>query len=164
MRYLSSTAPDSAFTITSPSSRPDATSDTTTAPYPAASPSAIFATSPSSADANHDADDAAAPQAEPATVAELPALVGVTLVVDAANAGTLTEAQLEAAGVVLAVGPGVTDLAAGDRVIYAGSYGAFAEQLGASADTLLPLSIAFLADDGTVVNIADMKPKTTESH
>ncbi len=31
-------------------------------------------------------------------------------------------------------------------------------------NTLLPLSIAFLADDGTVVNIADMQPKTLDSH
>jgi hypothetical protein len=31
-------------------------------------------------------------------------------------------------------------------------------------NTLLPLSIAFLADDGTVVNIADMKPQTLDSH
>jgi uncharacterized membrane protein (UPF0127 family) len=31
-------------------------------------------------------------------------------------------------------------------------------------NTLLPLSIAFLADDGTVVNIEDMKPQTTDSH
>lgn len=31
-------------------------------------------------------------------------------------------------------------------------------------NTLLPLSIAFLADDGTVVNIEDMKPQTLESH
>jgi len=31
-------------------------------------------------------------------------------------------------------------------------------------NTPLPLSIAFLAEDGTVVNIADMKPKTTDSH
>ena len=31
-------------------------------------------------------------------------------------------------------------------------------------NTLLPLSIAFLADDGSVVGIADMKPQTTESH
>ena len=31
-------------------------------------------------------------------------------------------------------------------------------------NTLLPLSIAFLADDGTVVNIADMQPQTLESH
>jgi uncharacterized membrane protein (UPF0127 family) len=31
-------------------------------------------------------------------------------------------------------------------------------------NTLMPLSIAFLADDGTVVNIADMKPQTDDSH
>jgi len=31
-------------------------------------------------------------------------------------------------------------------------------------NTLLPLSIAFLAEDGTVVNIEDMKPQTLESH
>ena len=31
-------------------------------------------------------------------------------------------------------------------------------------NTLIPLSIAFIADDGTVVNIADMKPRSDESH
>jgi uncharacterized membrane protein (UPF0127 family) len=31
-------------------------------------------------------------------------------------------------------------------------------------NTLLPLSIAFLADDGTVVNIAEMKPMTLDQH
>jgi uncharacterized membrane protein (UPF0127 family) len=31
-------------------------------------------------------------------------------------------------------------------------------------NTLLPLTAAFLADDGTIVNLADMKPQTTESH
>ena len=31
-------------------------------------------------------------------------------------------------------------------------------------NTLLPLSIAFLRDDGTVVNIDDMKPQTDDSH
>jgi uncharacterized membrane protein (UPF0127 family) len=31
-------------------------------------------------------------------------------------------------------------------------------------NTLLPLSIAFLADDGTVINIEDMQPQTLESH
>jgi len=31
-------------------------------------------------------------------------------------------------------------------------------------NTILPLSIAFLADDGTVVNIADMQPQTLDSH
>ena len=31
-------------------------------------------------------------------------------------------------------------------------------------NTLLPMSIAFLADDGSVVNIADMKPQALDSH
>ena len=31
-------------------------------------------------------------------------------------------------------------------------------------NTLLPLSTAFVADDGTIVNLADMKPQTTDSH
>jgi uncharacterized membrane protein (UPF0127 family) len=31
-------------------------------------------------------------------------------------------------------------------------------------NTLLPLSIAFIADDGTIVNIDEMKPQTLESH
>lgn len=31
-------------------------------------------------------------------------------------------------------------------------------------NTLLPLSIAFLADDGTVVNIDEMKPQALDSH
>jgi uncharacterized protein len=31
-------------------------------------------------------------------------------------------------------------------------------------NTILPLSIAFLADDGTVVNIADMQPLALDSH
>ncbi|MEO7548814.1 MAG: DUF192 domain-containing protein [Ramlibacter sp.] len=31
-------------------------------------------------------------------------------------------------------------------------------------NTLLPLAIAFVADDGTVVNIDEMKPQTLDSH
>ncbi len=31
-------------------------------------------------------------------------------------------------------------------------------------NTLLPLTAAFVADDGTVVNLADMKAQTTDSH
>ena len=31
-------------------------------------------------------------------------------------------------------------------------------------NTLIPLSVAFLADDGTVVNLADMKPQSDDSH
>jgi hypothetical protein len=31
-------------------------------------------------------------------------------------------------------------------------------------NTILPLTAAFVADDGTIVNLADMKPLTEESH
>lgn len=31
-------------------------------------------------------------------------------------------------------------------------------------NTFIPLTIAFLADDGTIVNLADMKPQSDESH
>jgi uncharacterized membrane protein (UPF0127 family) len=31
-------------------------------------------------------------------------------------------------------------------------------------DTLVPLTIAFIADDGTIVNLADMAPQTDTSH
>ena len=31
-------------------------------------------------------------------------------------------------------------------------------------NTLLPLSIAFIADDGSIVNVADMTPRSDESH
>jgi uncharacterized protein len=31
-------------------------------------------------------------------------------------------------------------------------------------NTLLPLTIAFVADDGTIVNLADMKPQALDSH
>ena len=31
-------------------------------------------------------------------------------------------------------------------------------------NTLLPLTAAFVADDGAIVNLADMKPQTTDSH
>jgi uncharacterized membrane protein (UPF0127 family) len=31
-------------------------------------------------------------------------------------------------------------------------------------NTLIPLSVAFVADDGTVVNIEDMKPQTLDGH
>ncbi len=31
-------------------------------------------------------------------------------------------------------------------------------------NTLIPLTAAFVADDGSIVNLADMKPRTTDSH
>jgi uncharacterized membrane protein (UPF0127 family) len=39
-----------------------------------------------------------------------------------------------------------------------------AEQCFWMKNTLLPLTAAFLADDGTIVNLADMKPQTLNSH
>ena len=39
-----------------------------------------------------------------------------------------------------------------------------AEQCFWMKNTLLPLSAAFIADDGTIVNIADMQAQTTTSH
>jgi hypothetical protein len=31
-------------------------------------------------------------------------------------------------------------------------------------NTLMPLTAAFIADDGSIVNLADMKPQTTDAH
>jgi hypothetical protein len=39
-----------------------------------------------------------------------------------------------------------------------------AEQCFWMKNTLLPLTAAFVADDGTIVNLVDMKPQTEESH
>lgn len=39
-----------------------------------------------------------------------------------------------------------------------------AEQCFWMRNTLIPLSIAFLGDDGTVVNVAEMKPMTLDQH
>jgi uncharacterized membrane protein (UPF0127 family) len=41
---------------------------------------------------------------------------------------------------------------------------AASEQCFWMKNTLLPLSIAFIADDGTVVNLDDMKPLTLDGH
>ena len=39
-----------------------------------------------------------------------------------------------------------------------------AEQCFWMKNTLLPLSAAFVADDGAIVNVVDMKPQTLDSH
>ncbi len=39
-----------------------------------------------------------------------------------------------------------------------------AEQCFWMKNTLLPLTAAFVADDGTIVNMADMQPQTTNEH
>jgi uncharacterized membrane protein (UPF0127 family) len=41
---------------------------------------------------------------------------------------------------------------------------AASEQCFWMKNTLLPLSIAFIADDGSVVNLDDMKPLTLDGH
>ncbi len=43
-------------------------------------------------------------------------------------------------------------------------FDAASEQCFWMRNTLLPLSIAFIADDGTVINLADMKPRDDGSH
>ncbi|MBE7418575.1 MAG: DUF192 domain-containing protein [Ideonella sp.] len=43
-------------------------------------------------------------------------------------------------------------------------FDAAAQQCFWMRNTLLPLSAAFLADDGAVVNIVDMQPQTDDSH
>lgn len=45
----------------------------------------------------------------------------------------------EGAGVVEAIGPGVSEVAVGDRVVYAGSVGAYAEYRTMPADRLVPI-------------------------
>jgi hypothetical protein len=39
-----------------------------------------------------------------------------------------------------------------------------AEQCFWMKNTILPLSVAFIADDGTIVNVDEMKPQTLDSH
>jgi NADPH2:quinone reductase len=46
---------------------------------------------------------------------------------------------MEGAGIVEAVGPGVTDIAVGDRVAYAGAFGAYAEARCAPAERLVKI-------------------------
>ncbi|MBK1684612.1 DUF192 domain-containing protein [Rhodoferax fermentans] len=43
-------------------------------------------------------------------------------------------------------------------------FGSPAEQCFWMKNTLLPLTAAFVADDGSIVNLEDMKPQTTDSH
>ena len=51
---------------------------------------------------------------------------------------------------------------AGEGMLFV--FDAPAEQCFWMKNTLLPLTAAFVADDGTIVNLADMKPQTTQSH
>jgi uncharacterized protein len=54
------------------------------------------------------------------------------------------------------------DMPANDGMLFV--FEAPAQQCFWMKNTLLPLSIAFIADDGTVTNIDEMKPQTLASH
>jgi NADPH:quinone reductase len=58
----------------------------------------------------------------------------------------------EAAGVVTAVGAGVTDVRTGDRVAYANIMGAYAEQAAVPADRLVPVPDGVTAKQATPVS------------
>jgi uncharacterized membrane protein (UPF0127 family) len=55
-----------------------------------------------------------------------------------------------------------TTMAANEGMLFA--FEESAQQCFWMKNTLLPLSIAFIADDGTIVNIADMKARALDSH
>ena len=55
-----------------------------------------------------------------------------------------------------------TKMAANDGMLFA--FEEPATQCFWMKNTLLPLSVAFVADDGTIVNLDDMKPQTLDSH
>ena len=55
-----------------------------------------------------------------------------------------------------------TAMAANDGMLFV--FEQPAQQCFWMRNTLIPLSVAFLGDDGSVVNIDDMKPQTLDSH
>jgi NADPH2:quinone reductase len=62
----------------------------------------------------------------------------------------------EAAGTVEALGPGVSDLAVGDRVAWAGIMGTYAEKAAVPADRLVPLPEGLSARDGAAAMLQGM--------
>jgi NADPH2:quinone reductase len=60
----------------------------------------------------------------------------------------------EAAGIVIEVGPGVGHFSVGDKVIYGGSYGAFAEQVCAPEASLLAVPAAMDLETAAAFNVA----------
>lgn len=62
----------------------------------------------------------------------------------------------EAAGTVEAVGPGVTGIAAGDRVAYTGVMGTYAEKAAVAADRLVKLPDGLSARDGAAAMLQGM--------
>ncbi|HEY6433694.1 MAG TPA: quinone oxidoreductase [Acetobacteraceae bacterium] len=63
---------------------------------------------------------------------------------------------MEGAGAVTAVGPGVTDVAVGDRVAYAGALGAYATTRVIAADRLVKLPAAIDAKTGAAMMLQGM--------
>jgi hypothetical protein len=55
-----------------------------------------------------------------------------------------------------------TSLGAGEGMLFA--FGRPGEQCFWMKNTLIPLDVAFIADDGAIVNIDRMKPQTLDSH
>jgi len=55
-----------------------------------------------------------------------------------------------------------TSMPAGDGMLFV--FERPSQQCFWMKNTLIPLSVAFLADDGSVVNIDDMKPQTLDGH
>jgi uncharacterized membrane protein (UPF0127 family) len=55
-----------------------------------------------------------------------------------------------------------TSMGPNDGMLFA--FGQAAQQCFWMKNTLLPLSVAFVDDEGTIVNIDDMKPQTLDSH
>ncbi len=54
------------------------------------------------------------------------------------------------------------DMPSGEGMLFA--FEEAAPQCFWMKNTLIPLTAAFVADDGTIINLADMKPQTTEAH
>ena len=55
-----------------------------------------------------------------------------------------------------------TDMPQGEGMLFA--FEQATQQCFWMKNTILPLTAAFIADDGTIVNLADMKPQTTDAH
>jgi uncharacterized membrane protein (UPF0127 family) len=54
------------------------------------------------------------------------------------------------------------DMPSGEGMLFA--FEEAAPQCFWMKNTLIPLTAAFVADDGTIINLADMKPQTTDAH
>lgn len=59
----------------------------------------------------------------------------------------------EAAGVILALGPGVEGLAPGDRVALQTEYGAYAERIAVSRDTVYPMPASMGFEDAAAIGL-----------